>query len=551
MKKLIIVLLFLFTTLAMGKAYIKAEETETTISKEEVSLLANDKVTFSESIGYNKSNWVSTGYVTLNMGYSVHYTIDLNSITSLLENYDDSNVSSRYLQFYLGSYSTGVSEENQQWLSNHADWDVANKRLPLNASTTDVELQVWWNVIGQSGSAPSTGYPGGLRLYDIKYVVEYTVPVDIYTPISSWDDLPLGTMDMTNDLTIEDFFNAGQLYPFELDTTETGSNLYFNINSNLYKATDIQLPDAKNDKESIFNFYYATTTERFILMFYDINQENIWDSDFLIWNLTENKYNESFTQTVYGVSSVKGDGMQTFNMMFVDLVIPWSIDYILSMRIKYEYKKHYIIGDGEWITVKQQTLFENLDSPYELPYYRFWTRFVTNAVNQMFGENILTRSQIRDVTNEYDAQKKNEFTQKLNDLELLQLTPQNIFTPEATVHQLYLGQVNDTFTTGVSMKDIVLMNVRYMVNDVEYSFDFPPNIITDYTSPAAKERTMLEKVWAFLRSIWLIVAVFVSFYAVKMLTDIFPELKKQKNKYFKYAILAGSFYFLYFYVSFK
>ncbi len=529
MKKLIITLLLIVSGLMFQTLRTEAEE-DLIISSERVELISKGRVNFSK-IDFNLSNYTSTGYVTLEMGYSEIYEIDLSNILQFIENYDAENVKRMYLDFSLASVYTGVPEAQTQWVSPHPDWDVATKTIDLGTSFTNtVTAEIWWNIIGQSGGAPSMTETGGLRIYSIHFVIEYETPIEIYTPINGWEELPIGTSLMTNDKSIQDFFEQGEVNPVQLDkVSDNNYDIYFDLLQGQYVAKNITLPTSKNNREPIFSFYFASTTERFLILYYDLNQENIWDSDFIVWNLTLGQYDEAFTQTVYGVASVRGDGLQTINMMFVDIVIPWDLDSIVSVKLQYEYRHHYIIGGfGDWIKVTKQTVIEGSTTAYELPYYRFWSRFVTNAVNQMVGDRILQRSQIREVTSEYDLNKKVEFTEKINDQKNLNLSQSNIFIPQAKVYELYLGQSNKNFSNAVEMKEIVLMNIRYMNDFQEYEYNFPKQVITDAESKFEDKMTWLDKIWEFISRIYLIFAFVAPIAITYYLVDWFPKLFKFK-----------------------
>jgi len=530
MKKLIITLLLIISGLMFQTLRTEAEE-DLIISSERVELISKGRVNFS-NIDFNLSNYTSTGYVTLKMGFSTIYEIDLTNILQFINNYDAENVKRMYLDFSLASMYTGYDEQGQ-WLSPHPDWDVATRSIDLGTTFTDtVTAEIWWNIIGQSGGAPSTPETGSLRIYSIAFIIEYETPIEIYTPINGWEDLPIGTSLMTNDKSIQDFFEQGEVHPVQLDkVSDSNYDIYFDLVQGQFVAKNITLPTSKNNREPIFSFYFASTTERFLILYYDINQENIWDSDFIVWNLTLGQYDEAFTQTIYGVASVRGDGLQTINMMFVDIVIPWDLDSIVSLKMQYKYRHHYIIGgfDDKWTEVKTQTLIEGSTTAYELPYYRVWTRFVTNVVNQMVGGRILTRSQIREVTSEYDLNKKVEFTEKINDKKNLSLSQANIFIPQAKVYELYLGQSNKLFSNAVEIDDdIVLLNIRYMNDFQEYSVDFPKQIIVGADSVYDDKPTWFDQVWGFISRIYLIFAFVAPIAITYYLVDWFPKLFKFK-----------------------
>lgn len=547
MKKITILLLLIVSTLIFQTLQTEAEEVDTQLSKETVTLIDKGRVAFS-NVDFNQSNYNSTGYVTLNMGYSTRYTMDLSNILQYFDYYEQENVSRIYLQFDLDAVYTGIAIEQHRWLSSNSNWDEATQTIDLNNELTNtVEAEVWWNINGQSGGAPSIADTGSLRIYKINLVVEYVVPIDVYTVIEDWAQLPIGTKLLTNDITIEDFFNDGQLTLIQIEETVPDKfDLFFNLAEGDFVARDIQIPRQKNTGTPIFTFYFATTTERFLVFLYQLNEENIWDSDFVVWNLNTSEFNESYTQTIYGVSSVRGDGINHINMMFVDIVIPWDLDSIVSITMSYQYRHHYLIGGfGDWIKVNKRTLVEGSSTAYELPYYRVWSWFVTKVVNQMVGGNILERSQIREVTGEYNLADKVEFASKINNQYDLSLSHSNIFIPQAKVYELYLGQSNKFGSNAVELKDVAILNIRYMNDFQEYSFDFPPQLITDAYSNYDDKPSFLDKVWAFIVKLYLPFCLIVSAVLTKFVYELAPKFFK-KYSLILVAVYGVIFYLLYF-----
>ena len=130
------------------------------------------------------SNYMSVGYQTLIMGSSTTYTIDLTNVLQFLDHYNVSNVSNVYIQFDLEAVYTGLTAAEYQWLSSNVDWDSATERVNLGTTIpTSVTAEVWWNVIGQSGGAPSTT-TGSLRVRTgLTLLSVYTTNRTIHTNI--------------------------------------------------------------------------------------------------------------------------------------------------------------------------------------------------------------------------------------------------------------------------------------------------------------------------------------------------------------------------------
>lgn len=553
MKKLTSILLLLFTFVALTQSFVNASTDEfSTIDKESVSLIDKGFVSFS-NVEFSMSNYLSLGFVTLKMGYSTTYSINLTNITTRLNYYNAQNVKNTYLEFDLAAINTGFSSDTHQWLSSDADWNQETKRLDLKGNIpTSKSIEIWWNN-GLSGGAPSTTQ-GGLRVYSIRFVIEYEEPIELYTQITDWSDLPSGTKpfsEFTN--TMDDTAQYGQLTNPELVEQDNGSyNIYFDFSPELrYVAKDIFLPQFKNNKEIVYTMYFASTEYRFLWFFFDWNAGNPYASDFVIWNLTTGEFKETLTDTVYGVPRITGNGFSTYNMAYVDLVIPYKLDDILQVTMSYKYRYNYVFGaPGQWNDVYSQNLYSGALSSTKAPWWNPFARlyYNWNPISQLVGiDKLWDYEQIEIITSEYTSEKKIAFVEYLNNKMQLSLVPTQVFTPQSTVGRIFLGQFDKLGSNGVEIKDIVLMNIRYVYEGVEYSKPYPPQLIAD--SPEIKEPVdifseFLDKLWSFVLKFMIPFFIVVSLLVSKVLTSILPRKYSRDPKWY-WLIAIGIFIFIY------
>lgn len=477
---------------ASSKEGINVTNSMGSIGSEEVSLIDQGRVTIS-NVDFEISNYMSTGYITLKMGNSSTYSISLVNIAQHLQYLNMDNVSSSYIQFDLEAIYTGYSSDQYQWLSSNARWMSGSQRLDLNKTIPSAAtVEIWWNVIGQSGGAPSMTQ-GSLRLRSIKLVVEYATPIELYTPINHWNELPAGSKPFNDYESYQQLTQEGNMIVPDLIQNDSGKyDIYFDFEDHKYVANGITLPKAVNDKEILLTRYFATTEYRFLWFFFDLNPTNPYDSDFLIWNLTTGQFNELITGIVYGMPYVEGNGFSTYNMAYTDLVIPWDLDSIVSVKMSYKYRYHYLtFNTGSWQEVVSQDLYAgaltNSFAPWWNPFARvYYNTWMDKSIGKLWDYD-----QIEDVTSKYKESDKTKFLNFINEQGDLNLTMDQVFPAGATISKLFLGQFDQFGSKAVEIKDIVVMEIRYMNDGIEYSSVYPKQII-----PNPKPLPTIDDFWA-------------------------------------------------------
>lgn len=499
---------------ASSKEGINVSNSMNLIESEEVSLIDQGRVSIS-NVDYEISDYMSMGYITLNMGYSSTYTITLANISQQLQYLDLDNVSSTYLQFELEAIYTGYSSDQYQWLSSNPLWMSGSQRLDLNKRIPSAAtVEVWWNVIGQSGGAPSMAQ-GGLRLRSIKLVVEYATPIELYTPISNWNELPAGSKPFNDYESYQQFTQDGNMIVPDLILNESGYyDIYFDFDDLKYVANGVTLPKAVNEKEILLTRYFATTEYRFLWFFFDLNPSNPYDSDFLIWNLTTGQFNELITGIVYGMPYVEGNGYSTYNMAYTDLVIPWKLDSIVSVKMSYKYRYHYLtFNTGSWQEVVSQDLYAGALSNSFAPWWNPFARVYYNTWMDKSIGKLWDYDQIENITDQYDEADKTKFVNFINEQGDLNLTMDAIFPSGATISKLFLGQFDKFGSKAVEIKDVVMMEIRYMNDGIEYSSVYPKQIIPD-PKPLPTMDDFWALVWPIIEDniVWIVLGVGVALF---------------------------------------
>ena len=552
MKKILMVILFALA-LFIPISYIQAEEPISQVSSETVSLIDKGKVGIS-NVTLDMSNYMSVGYITL--AYSATtYTIDLTNMLSFLDHFESGNVSNIYLQFDLEAVYTGLTEAEYQWASSNPNWDSTTQRLDLGTTIpASVNAQIWWNIIGQSGGAPSEITQGSLRVRTINFVIEYSAPVELYTQLNDWTELPTGQNTFNDFVTYTDFQNEPTLTTVVLEEINGLHDIYFDFNEiDRYVAKGVTLPSTVTDKTVKFVWYFATVDERYLWFFYDLDYSNPMNSDFLIWNLLTGEFREVITGTVYGMPYATGDGISTYNMLYTDLVIPWEIESIVSVKMSYSFRYHYLIGGyGDWQTVTSQDLFEGAKTDVESPW---WNPFARLYYDVWFENSIGTLwefDQIVDITTEYDADKKALFTNYINEQAELNLAMADIFPVGSTVAQIFLGQKDKFGSNGVEAKDVVVLEIRYVSDGVEYSSVYPDQIIPDPDPTFSEEpdflTSLFNEFWKLASALYIIFCLIVGFIATKFTFWALPV--KYSGKPWVYVLLVLGYAFV-IYSSYK
>lgn len=469
MKKIIIALLIITSLLITISA--KASESlgdHLVIDRETVDLLMDDRVSFSANTDYDKSNWISTGYVTLPMGFGTTYTIHLDGVYEDLNYYSRDNVKSVKIQYTFDQVYTGLIDEDTQWLSNNSNWNSTKNQLTISKDDLEAEAQIWWNVKGQSGGAPTAGYPGFLRLNSIVLVVEYTDTVVLYEDVSSFSEIP----ETDGQYTLVDF---------EKNTNGTFKAFFHAIDGKVYRVKSMVLPEAAGD---VTRAIYYTEDGNHLLWFMlsnstDLSSSSIIYNDWLVWSLDTGDFKITKNYTVHGKAYGAGDGFTTYNLLYVDVIFPFEIDDLLSITFNYDYRYHYFVGKpGTWQTVNNQTLFKGETTTTSAPWWNVTTALYTQLLQS--SDNFVSRAwefnQINDITEKVDNKYKSDYVNWMKENGTGTYSVNSIFMPNFKAYKVFLGQFDKFGSNGIEAKDIVLVNFRAEIEGFQLPITVFPGI---------------------------------------------------------------------------
>lgn len=482
MKKIITVVLLLLAIM-YPMNMIQADEPQTQVTSETVSLIDKGRVAFS-NVTFNMSNHMSTGYTTLVMGYSTTYTIDLNNILQYFNHYSAGNVSNIYLQFELEAYYTGYTSAEYQWLSSNPDWNPLTQRVNIGTiMPIQTIAEIWWNIIGQSGGAPSSS-TGSLRIRNVSVVVQYSTAIDLYTQISSLNELPSGTTpynSYNSENNLKDMFETEEIVVPEIVVNGDYTwSFYFDFEDGTkLKAMNVVMPDQIKTTEFMVVRYFATSDYKFLWFLYTLDVDNLYNSDYVIWNITTNEFTQIVSGKLRGKPFVTGNGYSTYNMVYVDVAIPWEIDDVIQVDFSYKYRYHYPLPWPYYGKVQNGYVTRVKDGTASHT-YAWWVRWNVIHVSALLIDSIFNagwfeEDQIKDITSEYNLEKKTEylsfFNEKSNDGPF---TLNDLFPTGHKVYRFFIGQHDKFGSNAVDVTDVVALNFRYVVDGWEYFIPEPP-----------------------------------------------------------------------------
>lgn len=475
MKKLF-TLILVALLIPLSFIQLKASEPEDyTVYYEQKSLI-DKMVIISGGATVDENNYASTGYLTLAMGSSTTFNIDLSNFQNMFSYFDADNIASVVIDFELGSVYTGVPQENQQWVSTYPNWDIASQSITFDLEDLPSSMSVvaWWNVIGESGGAPSIK-PGSLRFYSANIIVNYTAPVLLYETITNFSDIP-------------DTNGAYTLVQFTPNNDGTFRALFNGIDGVMYLVSSMELPDEVGSPE----YAYFYTDNGFNYLFFALGSalgqtvENIMvNKDWLCWNLDTGAWELTRTYTVHGKTYASGNGITSYNKLYVDLIIPFDVENLLSITFNYEYRYRYLIETkpGEWQTVTNQTLLNGAKSSSgNTPW---WSNFVTSYfvllnTARYITTSYITEGQIVDITSDVDAEYKSDYVQYMQENGTGTYSVNSIFMPDFKAYKIYLGQFDRFGSNGIEARNIAIVNMRVQLSgDTELVLNYPKQDIVD------------------------------------------------------------------------
>lgn len=478
MKK-IIILIMAVLLIPLSFIQLKASENdEYTVYYEQKSLI-DKMVIVSGGATVDETNYASTGYLTLAMGNSTTFNIDLSNFQNMFNYFDTDNISSIVIDFELGSVYTGVAQEDQQWVSTYPNWDVASQSITFDLEDLPSSMSVvaWWNVIGESGGAPSIK-PGSLRFYSANIIVNYTSPVLLYETITNFSDIP-------------DTNGAYTMVEFTPNNDGTFRALFYGVDDVMYLVSSMELPDEVGSPERAY-FY---TDNGFNYLFFAIGSsltgtvENMMlNKDWLCWNLDTGAWELTRTYTIHGKAYGAGNGITNYNKLYVDLIIPFEVDDLLSVTFNYQYRYHYLLGKpGDWQTVTNQTLMNGAKSSSGAT--PWWSNYISSyfillRTASYLSSTFIKEDQIKDITADVDAQYKSDYVAYMQEKGTGTYTVNSIFMTDFKAYQIYLGQFDRFGSNGIEAKDIAIVNMRVQVDgDTELVINYPRQDIVDTGVP--------------------------------------------------------------------
>lgn len=466
MKKFFILVLMAMI-IPLSFIQLKASEPEDyTVYYEQKSLI-DKMVVISGGATVDESNYASTGYLTLAMGTSTTFNIDLSNFQNMFSYFDIDNIASIVIDFELGSVYTGVAQENQQWLSSYSGWDVATQSITLNknAMPSSVSVEAWWNVIGESGGAPSIR-PGGLRFYSANLVVTYTEPVLLYEQITNFADLP-------------DTNGAYTMVEFSPNNDGTFRALFHGIDGTIYLVSSMELPEEVGSPERAIyytedgaNLLWFVLSDSFV-----IGGESLKGKDWLVWDLNTGVWTLTKNYTVHGKPYYQG-GVSGVNGIYVDVIFPFEIDDLLAITFSYEYRYHYWIGDpGSWQKVENQTYLNGEYTKISSPWW--------NPFKKLFYGFDFQFPDIREFTDEVDAKYKSDYVAYMQEKGTGTYTVNSIFMQDFKAYSIFLGQYSKFGSNGVEARNIVIANFRVEIPGLSEPIIILPYDQQDFPDPGS------------------------------------------------------------------
>ena len=125
-----------------------------------------------------------------------------------------------------------------------------------------------------------------------------------------------------------------------------------------------------------------------------------------------------------------------------------------------------------------------------------------------------------------------------------------IFPIGSTVSQIFLGQKDRTWSNGVEAKDVVVLEIRYITDGVEYSSVYPEQIIPDPDPTFSEEpdflTSLLNEIWKLASALYIIFCLIVGFIATKFTFWALPV--KYSGKPWIYVLLVFGLCFRYLFI---
>lgn len=351
--------------------------------------------------------------------------------------------------------------------------------------------------------------------------------------------------------TLEDLpITNGDKYPANIQTITGGYKVNISHGTSLYSINMTDLPVWLVNAKKI-HYYTNELNDRLLVGFYNgyypfrdhsNYQTNLLENSWIIYNLTTNNYRQSDYNTIHAKLSARGDGKLTHNLLYAEIVIPHRLDQLLAISISYSYKYRYLDGSKskEPIKVEEQLLNKDYTKAIDLPWYMSfataWLGYAYNSVNRQ--TKYISEADIEEI--QVDSAYKTAYVEWLEEHGSGQYSVNEVFPPGSKAYDLFLGQFNKMWSTGVWVEEFAVISYRYEVDGQTFSNPFPftvappmdeaPSILPDLKSPI---ENFLEQLWTFfLKFMWVIViiaALVTINIPMKIATNIFgPKAKRNR-----------------------
>lgn len=437
----------------------------------------------------NSVNVTSRSYFSNTINNSTNLTMNYND-PIVFPGYDTSTYS--YSKTAINGYLTNNTENTT--IRAVSDMEIDRFYKPSNTviayfiGSDDKVLKVHYVNIGGTPVAPTSipNPPSGYvldpnvwdkvinRIYvDTVYKVNYIFDGNI---IEGWNDLPK-TIGTVADIDKSDFNSrVGHVTFTKLSNGNYNTNiLYQGVN---YLAQDISFSFLGEDPAKAY--YYTHEDNKYIWFILTSalkpTSYHIAANAWVIYNVNTGEWIRTSDVSIFGMPHVKSN----YNI-YVDLVIPYGVDDLVSVIMSYKYQYQWPIGTSSPREVKNKTFTKGDEVIQTLPWwgsgFGLYNSIIKNNEPNLFLEDVIVPK--TNLTDTYKSTFVNYINQNKPDSDLKLYKTTDIFIGGYNVYEIFMGSYSEFPAVNVRAKEVVIVNIRYIENGVEFSKPYPKIVIPD------------------------------------------------------------------------
>lgn len=429
------------------------------------------------------SNYQSTGYVSLTMGFGNKFEFLVDDLLSTSMYYQEniSNVHDMYIIVQLGTFNT--TADNGYWntsLDSNISFDSLNVlryQLDINSPAESVDFYLWWANLGSSGGAPYSD-TGGLRFYFAQLVIDYEEPIDVVNHVGTdYNLLPDSLYSFVRISEIELYDVASNSYHIRFSKILPGESTRTYYEFDVAIPSEVDMSQVIKDNGSV-NMSYTTSEAGDRILYIQPNPDllpypnlspSMGEVDQLMVGFSAVNLTTSECEIIEKLKINSLVNKESQDHAYAYLIFNnFEPDDVLAISMSYYYQYTYLFRTSDWFYHSE--IYSHGEFSDGRPSNWLW--FIPGfGWGYWLGHTILGNHYF-DVDEVLLPITINDLTDELMDRYEMEMGGNRFMLNDLTLYKVHLGQFREGLSTGYNISQLAILNIIYIEEGIELSVPY-------------------------------------------------------------------------------